>query len=173
MKTGTAQNETQRAEKLHELLLAIAGGLEKLYGCLRDQQSSLLRWNLPGFTAAMDCQQELVRENMRRELQRKALVCEIVGEERSATATLSQIAQELGGDWPECFQDLARRIRTASGKVAEMKKQNESLIGHGQRLVNDQIKLLLDLARLNRNLYEHSGRKSSRSNLHKVLDQKA
>ena len=163
----------KQAEKLHALLTAMADGLDELYGCLRDQQACLLRWNLAGFLETVQRQQRLARENLQREQQRRTLVQEMMGEERGESVRLRQIAEELGQDWPVRFQALAQRLKSSSGKAADMRKLNESLISHSHRLVNDRIKLLLDLARINRNLYEPSGKKSKKSNMHKVLDRKA
>jgi signal transduction histidine kinase len=173
MTAGVADRRLKQAEKLHALLSAMADGLDELYGCLRDQQACLLRWNLAGFLETVRRQQRLAQENLQREKERRMLVAEMVGEERSESVTLRQISEELEQDWPVRFQALAKRLRSSSGKAADMKKQNESLISHSHRLVNDRIKLLLDLARINRNLYEPSGKKSKKSNLHKVLDRKA
>ena len=146
MKTTGKRTKESSAEKLYALLVEMASGLEKLYGCLRLQQAALLKW--------------------------AALAVEIAGEDEAEKPSLRQLAESLGGEWPARFEKIAGRIRTASDKVSSMKDQNESIISYSSKLVGDQLKLLLELARLNRNLYEESGKKSAKANMHKVLDQK-
>ena len=57
--------------------------------------------------------------------------------------------------------------------VQTMKKQNEFLITRSRELVSERLNLLLELARINRNIYEKSGKKRKNANLQKVLDHKA
>jgi hypothetical protein len=173
MKTVKVQTTKASADKLHALLVKMAEGLEKLYDCLRTQQAALLKWDFSAFSATIRQQERLVRENLEREKKRIALVSEIAGEKGTEKLSLRQLAESLGGEWPDRFEKLAGRIKTASGKVSSMKDQNESVIINSRKLVNDQLILLLELARLNRNLYEGSGKKSVKANMHKVLDQKA
>jgi hypothetical protein len=173
MKTAKVQTPKASADKLHALLVEMAEGLEKLYDCLRAQQSALLKWDFPAFSATIRQQERMVRENLEREKKRIAMVSEIAGKKGAEKLSLRQLAESLGGEWPDRFEKLAGRIRTASGKVSSMKDQNESVINNSRKLVNDQLILLLELARLNRNLYEGSGKKSVKTNMHKVLDQKA
>ena len=118
----------------------------------------------------MKKQKRLARVNLKAEKERQALVNEIWGD--TEPVKLVTIAQRLESPWRERFLSLAERIRSATGKVVVMKKQNEFLITKARNRVNDELKLLLDFARLNRNLYEESGKKSKAANLHKVLDQK-
>ena len=172
MKTASKQKTKASAEKLYTLLAGIAEGLEKLYECLRLQQASLMKWDFPSFSATISQQKRLARKNLEREKERIALVSEITGKQAAEKLSLRQLAESLGGEWPERFEKLASRIKTASGKVSSMKDQNESIINNSRKLVNDQLKLLLELARLNRNLYEGSGKKSEKANMYKVLDQK-
>jgi len=173
MKNSNVQTSKASPEKLHALMAEMAEGLEKLYDCLRTQQAALLKWDLPAFSATIRQQKRLARENLEREKKRIALVREMTGKNGAETSSLRQLAENLGGEWPGRFEKLAGRIRTASGKVSSMKEQNESVIKNSRKLVNDQLILLLELARLNRNLYEGSGKKSVKANMHKVLDQKA
>lgn len=172
MNTTSKQTPKANAEKLHALLVEMAIGLEKLYECLRLQQAALLKWDFPSFGATIRGQKRLARENLEREKKRIALVSEIAGKKATEKQSLRQLAESLGDEWPERFEKLAGRIRTASGKVSAMKDQNDSVINNSRKLVNDQLMLLLELARLNRNLYEESGKKSAKANMHKVLDQK-
>ena len=172
MKTTGKRTKESSAEKLYALLVEMASGLEKLYGCLRLQQAALLKWDFPSFRATIRQQECLARENLEREKKRAALAVEIAGEDEAEKPSLRQLAESLGGEWPARFEKIAGRIRTASDTVSSMKDQNESIISYSSKLVGDQLKLLLELARLNRNLYEESGKKSAKANMHKVLDQK-
>lgn len=164
--------EKNRAERLYSLLSAMAKGLERLYDGLRFQQKALIRWDYEAFVSSTRQLNALARENLQREETRKALVQEFstVGEDRPLS--LRELGARLGDPWQQRFAELAARIRTASGKASAMKGQNEMLIGKARSLVDSQLKLLLEFARINRNLYGENGKKSRKANLHKVLDQK-
>ena len=53
MKTTGKRTKESSAEKLYALLVEMASGLEKLYGCLRLQQAALLKWDFPSFRATI------------------------------------------------------------------------------------------------------------------------
>jgi hypothetical protein len=161
------------AGKMLALLSAIAGGLNKLYSCLRDQEKSLMQWKLADFVETTRRQRALVQENLDREKQRIELVTDLVGESRAKEVSLRELAEMFGGKWPDKFKAVSERIRRESSRVAEMKKQNEALIVRSRDLVDGQVKLMLNLASLNRNNYGKSGRKARQANIHKVLDRQA
>lgn len=161
------------AGKMLALLGAMADGLNKLYACLRDQEKALMHWRLADFVETTKRQRVLVQENLDREKMRRQLVAGVVGETRAASVSLRELAELFGGSWPERFKAVSERIRVASSKVAAMKKQNEMLIGRSREVVDVQVKLMLNLASLNRNNYGKSGRKAKMANLHQVLDRQA
>ena len=165
-------SEKLRAERLYSLLSAMAEALEQLYDCLRSQQKALIGWDYEAFVSCTRQQNSLARENLRRDQVRLALVQQFPKGENDRTLSLRELGALLGDPWQQRFEELAGRIRTASGKVSDMKTQNEMLIGKARSLVASQLKLLLEFARINRNLYEENGKKSRKANLHKVLDQK-
>lgn len=170
MKMPKMEIRKAEIEKLYELLLGLAQGLERLYQCLRSQQAALISWNFEDFISTVQEQKRLARENLSREEERKALLSQMTGLRQEIS--LRELTGLLEDPWQKRFSELAERLKAESGKVIQMKKQNEFLINKSRELVNEQLKLLLDLARLNRNLYEKSGKKSKKTNLHKVLDQK-
>ena len=161
------------AGKMISLLGAMADGLNKLYSCLRDQEKALMHWRLADFVETTKRQRALVQENLEREKRRRELVAALVGESRAAEVSLRELAELFGGKWPEKFKAVSERIRQASSRVATMKNQNEALIIRSREVVDGLVKLMLDLASLNRNNYGKSGRKARQTNLHKVLDQQA
>jgi transketolase len=167
-----AQTRIIDIEKLYDLLLGIAQDLEKIYECLLSQQIALMNWDHDNFLATVREQNRLARENLRRESQRKELVKKISAESEGDSVNLRELAIGLGGKWPERFSKIAERIKTASGKAVMIRRQNEFLISKSREMINEQLKLVLDLARLNRNTYESSGKKTRKANLPKVLDQK-
>jgi len=167
-----AQTRIIDIEKLYDLLLGIAQDLEKIYECLLSQQIALMNWDHDNFLATVREQNRLARENLRRESQRKELVKKISAESEGGSVNLRELAIGLGGKWPERFSKIAERIKTASGKAVMIRRQNEFLISKSREMINEQLKLVLDLARLNRNTYESSGKKTRKANLPKVLDQK-
>lgn len=170
--TGS-ENITRAAKKLCSLLEEMAGGLDKLYACLRDQQKALMGWRMADFAETTKRQYALVKDNLDREKQRRELVVSLVGDSRAGDISLRELAENFGGPWPEKFREAAERIRESSSRVAAMKKQNEALIVRCRDLVDGQVKLMLNLATLNRNNYGQSGRKAKQANLHKVLDRQA
>jgi len=149
----------------------MAEGLERLYDCLRAQQRALVSCKLGDFNETLKLENRLARQNLKREQQRRVLISEMLGE-GCETVSLKKLAAGFDSPWPERFEKLAERIRQAGGKVQTMKKQNEFLIIRSRELVSERMKLMLELARLNRNIYEESGKKRKNPNLHKVLDQK-
>ncbi|OGG06637.1 MAG: hypothetical protein A3F83_06260 [Candidatus Glassbacteria bacterium RIFCSPLOWO2_12_FULL_58_11] len=168
----TMTSDKLQAERLYTLLSAMAKALEQLYDCLRSQQKALITWNYEAFVSSTREQNSLARENLRREQIRLALVQQFPKGENGRNLSLRELGALLGEPWQRRFEELASRIRTASGKVSDLKAQNEMLIGKARSLVDGQLKLLLEFARINRNLYEENGKKSKKANLHKVLDQK-
>lgn len=169
----TQKDIDSHARQLLSLLNEMATGLDRLYACLRDQQKALMGWKLADFVATVRSQRRLARENLKREEARRELVRGLVGEQRAEKISLREIAEMAGGQWPEKFRAVAGKVRSASESVAEMKKQNEALINRSRELVDGQLRLMIELASLNRNTYGQSGRKTSRGSMHKVLDQKA
>ncbi|MBW7996903.1 MAG: hypothetical protein FVQ81_10135 [Candidatus Glassbacteria bacterium] len=169
-KTDTSAVQTK---KLHNLLGDMAEGMDKLYACLRDQQKALMGWKLADFVETVKRQRRLARENLGREDERRALVRKLAGGQNAANRSLRDLAEMFGGRWPKKFQAVADKIKSSSARVAEMKKQNEALITRSRDLVDGQLRLMINLASLNRNTYEQSGRKTGRGSTHKVLDQKA
>ena len=167
------ENTTASARILLRLLGEMADCLDQLYTCLREQQKALMGWRLGDFVITTKRQRELVEENLGREQQRRELVGHLVGEKRAADVSLRDLAENFGGPWPAKFQEVTERIRSASPRVAAMRDQNEALIVRSRNLVNGQVKLMLDLASLNRNNYGKSGRRAKQANLHKTLDQQA
>ena len=165
-------SEKLQAERLYSLLSAMAKALEQLYDSLRSQQKALISWDYEAFVVCTRQQNSLARENLRREQLRLTLVEQFPKGENARTLSLRELGALLGNPWQQRFEELAGRIKSASGKVSDMKTQNEMLIGKARSLVDSQLKLLLEFARINRNLYEENGKKSRKSNLHKVLDQK-
>ena len=161
------------AGKLLALLQAMAGCLDDLYTCFRDQQKALMTWRVADFVATTKRQRTLVQENLDREKQRRELVSSLVGVHRAAEMSLRDVAELFGGKWPEKFREISGRLRESSSRVAIMKKHNEALIANGRNLVDSQVKLLMDLASLNRNTYTKSGRKAKQKSLHQVLDGQA
>ncbi|MEA1996905.1 MAG: flagellar export chaperone FlgN [Gemmatimonadota bacterium] len=174
MKKSEPDTLQSDAVELYDLLTGMAQGLEQLYQCLRRQQAAVIKWNLEDFLSTVEDEKRLARENLDREEARKALVERIMAGsfQENSPVSLRELASHLEPQWQERFRELAARIKSASGSVAEMKKQNEFLITRARETVNDQLKLLLELARLNRNTYEESGKKSRKANLHKVLDRR-
>ena len=160
----------QAAQELHSLLAEIARGLETLYESLRSQQKAIVQWDLATLTENIGVQKKLVRAHRAAEERRRALSKEIAGAGRTS---LSEVGDRLGGPWPGRFRRLAVRIRESAGKVETMKKQNEFLLEKARGMVNGQLRLFMELARVNRNTYEGSGRKSRQSGLYKVFDQTA
>ncbi|MBN2290278.1 MAG: flagellar export chaperone FlgN [Candidatus Glassbacteria bacterium] len=158
-------------EKLHRILSAMAGDLERLYDCLRAQQRALVKCRLDDFNKTLELENRLAERNLDRERQRRELVAGMFGE-NSDKASLKELTAGMSPPWPGRFKALAERLRQAGNMVQTMKKQNEFLITSARDLVSERLKLMLELARLNRNVYEKSGKKSKRANLHKVLDRK-
>ncbi len=166
--------EPDEAERLRLLLEAMADGLEELYASLLRQQRALTAWRLGEFLETVEEQKRLAAANFSREEERLRLVRELshrAGSEQ--LLTLSEFAPLAGPEWEQRFRPLAVRIRQAGGKIEMLRRQNQLLISRSREIVNEQLKLLLELARLNRNTYEHSGRKARGPGLHQVLDRKA
>ncbi|MEA2062083.1 MAG: flagellar export chaperone FlgN [Gemmatimonadota bacterium] len=157
--------------KLHRLLSAMADGLERLYDCLRTQQSALMNMKLDEFNQATQLQSSLAEKNLEQDRQRKELIGRTMGTEYE-TVPLKKLAAGLDPPWPDRFEAVAERIRLAGNKVETMKKQNEFLIGRSKQMVETHIKLLIEFANINRNIYGQSGRKKKKPNVHKVLDAK-
>ena len=177
MKNLPITNSSETAGQLYSLLEKIVDGLDKLYLCLRSQQNALMSWDLSAFNLSIREQGKLARKNLAWEHERQELVAEVVGpENQTADQTpvkLPQLAEMFGGKWSARFAKISGKIRAAAGKADNMKKQNEMLINKSKTLVGDQLKLLVDLARLNRNLYGQKGQKSPKKNLRQVMDQRA
>jgi hypothetical protein len=173
MKAPDGQKERRELTELYRLLHAMARALELIYDCLRRQQQALIEWRYEDFAGTIEEEKRLAAENLAREEERQRLVRELMGVESSAAITLRALAKNFGGPWPGRFERVARSLREAGGKAERMKKQNEFLISRSRDFVGGQIKLLLELARLNRNIYAKSGRKSRQASLYKVFDQKA
>ena len=73
--------------------------------------------------------------------------------------SMKELAAGFDHPWPKRFERLAERLRKAGNMVQTMKKQNEFLITRARELVSERINLLLELARINRGIYEESGKK--------------
>jgi hypothetical protein len=160
------------AGKILLLLDDICGGLDDLYSCLRQQQKALTQWRMADFLDTVILQRKLAEENISRERQRLKLAAELVGESVAETANLRTLAEHLGGQWPTKFREASARIKPAAARVDAMKNQNEMLISSNREMVGDQLRLMFELASLNRNTYAKSGRKAGRTDMYKVLDQR-
>jgi predicted RNase H-like nuclease (RuvC/YqgF family) len=167
-------NKTKKSgpEKLYRLLASMAKALERLYDCLRDQQRALVSCKLNDFNKTLILENRLAAANLERERQRQELIAEMLGAQ-DKTISLKELAAGFDHPWPERFEAVAARIRKAGNMVQTMKKQNEFLITRSRELVSERLNLLLELARINRNIYEKSGKKRKNANLQKVLDHKA
>ncbi len=160
------------AVRMLSLLDGITGGLDELYSCLREQQKALLQWRMADFMETVTLQLRLAGENIERERERLKLAATLVGKSAAESANLRTLAEHLGGQWPLKFSAAAGRIKTAGARVGEMKRQNEMLIESNRELVDSQLRLMFELASLNRNTYAKSGRKAGRTDMYKVLDQR-
>ncbi len=160
------------AIRMLSLLDGITGGLDELYSCLREQQKALIQWRLADFMEAVQLQRTLAEENIDKERQRLELATVLVGKSAAPETNIRTLAEHLGGQWPVKFSAAAGRIKTASARAGEMKRQNEMLIESNRELVDSQLRLMFELASLNRNTYAKSGRKAGRTDMYKVLDQR-
>ena len=159
-------------ERLYRLLSSMAKGLEQLYDCLRAQQRALVNCKLDDFNETLLLENRLAGKNLERENRRRELITELLGEQQEMVS-LKELATGFENSWPKRFEALAERLRKAGNMVQTMKKQNEFLITRAREMVSERINLLLELARINRGIYEESGKKRKKTNMHKVLDHKA
>ncbi len=160
------------AGRMHTLLGEMCDGLDELYSCLRRQQKALVQWRMADFLETIRLQRTLAEANIDREQQRLELAAMLVGEGDGPATNIRALAEHLGGQWPAKFREAAGRIRVAGARVNEMKRQNEMLIERNRTLVNGQLRLIFELASLNRNTYAPSGHKAGRTDMYKVLDQR-
>ena len=173
MSTMTKKMNDTLGERIYSLLGEIRSGLDKLYACLRTQQKALAGWRMDEFIGTVQLQQQLVEANIKLEKQRRELVAELLGEAAADTANLRTVAEHLGGLWPEKFREAASRIKISGDLVAAVKSQNEQLIARNREMIEGQLRLIFELASLNRNTYGKSGNKAGRTDMHKVWDQRA
>ncbi len=166
------ENKELVASEILSLLADIRGGLNELYDCLRAQQKALTQWRMADFMDTVQLQRRLSEENVERERQRLKLAAALVGETAAETANLRTLAEHLGGQWPIKFREAAAEIKTAAARMDAMKNQNEMLISRNRELVNSQLRMMFELASLNRNTYAKSGQKAGRTDMYKVLDQR-
>ena len=150
----------------------MAKGLEQLYDCLRAQQRALMSCKLDDFNETLLLENHLAGKNLERENRRRELIAALLGKQPE-TVSMKELAAGFDHPWPKRFERLAERLRKAGNMVQTMKKQNEFLITRARELVSERINLLLELARINRGIYEESGKKRKKTNMHKVLDHKA
>lgn len=158
-----------RIEDLHGLLIETAVDMEQLYASLRSQQKAIVEWDFTALTRNIGEQRKLGQRNKERDKRRRELIKQLAG---SPDVTIHDLAESLGRPWSSRLDDAALRIRGTVDNVGAMKKQNEFLLEKARSMVNGQLRLFMELARINRNMYEESGKKSRQSNLHKVFDQK-
>ncbi|MCE5270082.1 flagellar protein FlgN [bacterium] len=161
-------------ETLYGELLAVLGSLalqmDELYAALRDQQRAVVSRDLQGLGAAVHGQGRLVRLIHELEEKRRELCRRISG--LSDPPPVSKLAEGFGEPGRTQLKEAARRVRESAGRVESLKSQNSFLLERARSLVSGQLQLMLELTRINRNVYEESGKKSRKANLVKVFDKK-
>jgi FlgN protein len=163
------QNDKKDKETLFSLLSAMVRDMERLYNCLRIQQHALVKCRLDDLNKTLRIEYRLINRNLKRDSQCKELIAEMAGS-FSDTVSLKELAQSFLDPWPQRFKTVAERLRRVGDMIQIVRKQNEFLITNARELVNERLHLLIELARLNRNTYEQSGKKRKNPNLQKILD---
>ena len=160
-------------QRIYNVLEGMHGTLEKIYSALIRQKQFLIKWDHAEFVKTVREIETLGRENSKREKDRLALFSEIAIDNREAAEmSIAQMAENFLPPWPAKFEELAARIKSAGNKVNLVKKQNETLLEQSREMVSDQIKLMLEYNRLNRDVYGKSGKKNQTTNVYKVVDRK-
>lgn len=166
----TTAVQTGLMEELYGLLTETARDMERLYDSLRAQQRAIVEWDYAVLSGSVGEQNRLNRRHRAREKRRRELIDQLSDK---PGISIRELAVSLGEPWGSRLNRAALNIRETVGKVGAMKKQNEFLLEKARDMVNSQLRLFMELARINRNIYEENGKKSRRSNLHKVFDQQA
>ncbi len=156
--------------ELMETLENLAGQLDELYLSMQRQQRSVVNRDLQGLHASIREQNRLARSVRSFEERRVEISRRMSG--LDDPPSVSRMAESFGEPRRTKLKDAARRIRESAGRAEALKRQNAFLLEKARTLVNGQLKLFMEMARVNRNVYEESGRKSRQANLHKVFDRK-
>ena len=160
-------------QRIYNVLEGMYGTLDRIYSLLVQQKKYLVKWDNVEFMKTVRELEILGRENIKREKDRLALFSEIaIDREEAAEMSISDMAEHFLPPWPEKFRELSVRIKNAGNKVGLIKKQNERLLEQSREIVADQIKLMLEFNRINRDVYGKSGKKNPSTNVYKVVDRK-
>jgi hypothetical protein len=165
----TREMETLYNE-LMETLGNIAGQLDELYGSMQCQQRAVVNRDLMGLHESIREQSRLARSVRDLEERRIEISRRMTG--LNDPPSVSRIAEGFREPRRNQLKDASRRIRESAGRAEALKRQNAYLLEKARSLVNSQLKLFMEMARVNRNVYEESGKKSRQTNLHKVFDRK-
>ncbi len=169
-----AQADSLTVNTLYGELLAVLGDLaaqmDELYAALRDQQRAVVSRDLHGLGAAVHGQGRLLRGIHKLEENRRELCCRISG--MGDPPPVGILAEGFGEPRRTQLKEAARRVRESAGRVESLKSQNSFLLEKARSLVSGQLQLMLELTRINRNVYEESGKKNRQANMVKVFDKK-